>query len=470
MEFKKIPKDNSFNIKKLGTQENTDDLISKKVTPPITNCGIIFAGNITGQSNSGQDSGLFHYDHDNNTYTKIVDSAHPGTNLYTNNWRQSIGWWGNKLYTKSPGAGNSNRIWMYELDIPNFEAHRILTGLPSPNGMVIKPNNNTMGLTSGNGSPYAAIIDIGHGMDMIDKHTILCGSITHYTSLYPHNQWNSLAPAQSLITVDVGTALTSHHMIVSSQYIENNSPFNPPPGSQFVHILKVIDLIHFWENGNVLVSLVNASRNVTEPSILRLFDANGNVLDEASSTGIGPLGLYRHPVTLEVFGSGPGPQSSGGQDYIYPITFNPLNITSVPILNSNFQINDAAYFPCSFPPTWECSGSPNFICSDPGDGSGNYSSLNACQAACGPSTYDCDAMYNCIPVPFSSPTPGAYATLSDCEDYCVPPSWNCDLNTGCHQAPIPGPFGTYSSLQGCIDDCENSIWSCSLVPPTTAIP
>ena len=67
-------------------------------------------------------------------------------------------------------------------------------------------------------------------------------------------------------------------------------------------------------------------------------------------------------------------------------------------------------------PSWDCDPSTG-ICSDPGTGNGQYSSLSACNTACVITpTWDCDGQGNC-----SDPGTGlgAYTSLSSCQMVCI---------------------------------------------------
>jgi hypothetical protein len=81
----------------------------------------------------------------------------------------------------------------------------------------------------------------------------------------------------------------------------------------------------------------------------------------------------------------------------------------------NIVVSDAVVN-CTTPPpvtpSWDCDGQGN--CSDPGDGSGTYSTLAACQTACIVPSWNCD---NCV---CTDPNDGSgtYSTLTACEDVC----------------------------------------------------
>ena len=111
--------------------------------------------------------------------------------------------------------------------------------------------------------------------------------------------------------------------------------------------------------------------------------------------------------------------------------------------------------PCStVSPSWDCT--PGQGCYDPGNGSGFYTSLAACQANCSITpTWDCNPLQGC----FDPQTGlGAYATFTDCDTSCsiVSPSWDC-VNGACID-PNTG-LGQYPSPSACLMD------SCSVMPP-----
>ena len=127
-----------------------------------------------------------------------------------------------------------------------------------------------------------------------------------------------------------------------------------------------------------------------------------------------------------------------------------------------------AYFT---PVSWNCSGSPNWVCTDPGDGSGTYSSLVDCNTACIES-------YNCIPVGVpgnvtylcTDPNDGTgqYSSLVDCSVNCPGESWNCVQVPIISTIPgataptcqsIVGTTGSYTSLTHCEMSCGTS-WDC----------
>ena len=99
--------------------------------------------------------------------------------------------------------------------------------------------------------------------------------------------------------------------------------------------------------------------------------------------------------------------------------------------------------------SWNCvSGN----CVDPNDGSGQYSSLAACQAACVPSTWDCNGC-DCDEVFDGS---GLYTTEKDCINNCgnkANSSIGYGYNAGNCSANLIANFanGGYCSTVGCAD-------------------
>ena len=97
--------------------------------------------------------------------------------------------------------------------------------------------------------------------------------------------------------------------------------------------------------------------------------------------------------------------------------------------------------------SWDCG---LMGCFDPGTGTGQYSSLSACQAAC-----TATPSWDCNPNALGCYDPGTglgqYTTLAACQAACsVSPSWDCGP-TGCYD---PGTgMGTYTSLASCQSAC-----------------
>ena len=123
------------------------------------------------------------------------------------------------------------------------------------------------------------------------------------------------------------------------------------------------------------------------------------------------------------------------------------------------------------PTSWNCSGSPNWDCIDPGDGSGTYSSLADCNTSCVES-YKCMSVGIPGNVTYVCGDPGdgsgAYSSLADCNINCPGESWNCvevPIISTIPGATVPtcqsvvGTTGTYSSLTQCESSCGTS-WVC----------
>jgi len=111
---------------------------------------------------------------------------------------------------------------------------------------------------------------------------------------------------------------------------------------------------------------------------------------------------------------------------------------------------------CTFAPSWDCSGGPNWTCYDPGTGNGAYTSLASCNASCPTPSWDCVNPGNC-----QDPGDGTgfYSSLAACNIGCPPPpSWNC-LGPGNCQDPGTGN-GAYTSLAACNVACPPLSWNC----------
>ena len=98
-------------------------------------------------------------------------------------------------------------------------------------------------------------------------------------------------------------------------------------------------------------------------------------------------------------------------------------------------------------PSWNCV---NGVCINPGNGSGQYLSLSACQTACIPTP----VTYNCVNGTCVNPGDGTgmYGTLAQCQQFCedVYESYDC-LNGVCSD---PGDgSGVYPTLVACNAAC-----------------
>ena len=87
-------------------------------------------------------------------------------------------------------------------------------------------------------------------------------------------------------------------------------------------------------------------------------------------------------------------------------------------------------------PSYNCSGAPNYNCTDPGDGSGTYSVANGNNnplAACN-STCTAPASWNCVGNSCVDPGDGSglYSTLNDCNTACNPIINGCTTPTACN--------------------------------------
>ena len=104
---------------------------------------------------------------------------------------------------------------------------------------------------------------------------------------------------------------------------------------------------------------------------------------------------------------------------------------------------------CPSPPPAESYNCVEGVCTDPGDGTGTYSTLGACEADCG--IIPPAESYNCVEGTCTDPGDGTgtYSTLGACEAVCSPPppiSYNCI--TGNCIDPGDGT-GEYPTLVDC---------------------
>ena len=143
-----------------------------------------------------------------------------------------------------------------------------------------------------------------------------------------------------------------------------------------------------------------------------LRDNNGTVIDDTTLNvvaGQQTITLnFNVPIANDLqLGVSPGAltnlglyRNNAGASYPYDIA-SAINITSSSASTSPydyyyFYYNIEVETPClnTTQATYDCDGQGN--CSDPGNGNGAYSSLNACQTNCIiPVTYDCDGQGNC---------------------------------------------------------------------------
>ena len=124
-------------------------------------------------------------------------------------------------------------------------------------------------------------------------------------------------------------------------------------------------------------------------------------------------------------------------------------------------INSCTSFYCdtiiignSIPASWNCNPTG---CYDPFTGLGQYSTLAACQAACGAPTPSWDCSPNSLLGCYDPGTGlGQYSSLAACQAACVTPtpSWDCGP-IGCYD---PGTgVGQYTTLAACQSICASTV-------------
>ena len=122
--------------------------------------------------------------------------------------------------------------------------------------------------------------------------------------------------------------------------------------------------------------------------------------------------------------------------------------------NGQYSTLSACQVACGVSDSYNCI---NGNCIDPGNGNGQYSTLSACLNVCSiNSSWDCDGNGNCYDPGDGN---GQFSTLNNCQMVCtVPASWDCDGNGNCYD---PGTGnGFYSSLNNCINACSGPSWDC----------
>ena len=194
-----------------------------------------------------------------------------------------------------------------------------------------------------------------------------------------------------------------------------------------------------------------------------LRDANGNVIDDTTHSVVpGPQQLVLNfdcPIGTDLqLGLSAGSNSglyrnNSGPSYPYDIA-GALSITEssagVPGYYY-FYYNIEVVSRCVLPlPSWDCI---NNSCVDPGDGSGQFSSLSSCELSCFAPSWDC-INNSCVDPGDGS---GQFSSLSSCELSCFAPSWDC-INDTCID---PGDgSGQFSSLSSCELSCFAPSWDC----------
>ena len=114
---------------------------------------------------------------------------------------------------------------------------------------------------------------------------------------------------------------------------------------------------------------------------------------------------------------------------------------------------DSIFVGNSIPASWDCNPTG---CYDPGTGLGQYSSLAACQSACGAPTPSWDCSPNSLLGCYDPGTGlGQYSSLAACQAVCgvSTPSWDCGAQ-GCYD---PGNgMGQYTTLAACQAVCVST--------------
>lgn len=258
----------------------------------------------------------------------------------------------------------------------------------------------------------------------------------------------------SLFTKDVPSALRTDITFTDSTNVFPNKPIIPNGQTQNWYSLNY-QLSPFVNSSNSTWNAFNCEKE-------------GGVNNGGDCTPVGGNNHYqKHTVDL----SGPADGGSWGWD----IPDGSGGNTRVILVWAEI----GEYFT---PTSWNCSGSPNWDCIDPGDGSGTYSSLVDCNTACVES-YDCisvgtpgNVTYVCTNpgdgtgqfTPITASLNGYASALLECQDNCPGESWNCvdvPIISNIPGATVPtcqsivGTTGSYTSLTQCESSCGTS-WAC----------
>ena len=115
---------------------------------------------------------------------------------------------------------------------------------------------------------------------------------------------------------------------------------------------------------------------------------------------------------------------------------------------------------CMQPASYTCDSQGN--CYDPGNGTGQFATLQDCVGQCEPDVFVC-TQGSCVQNPTGNyPLTQQFNTLSDCQQNCTPLpniTYNCNNNGNC--IPVQGAGGQYLTMADCQEECEyDGKWSC----------
>ena len=129
--------------------------------------------------------------------------------------------------------------------------------------------------------------------------------------------------------------------------------------------------------------------------------------------------------------------------------------------SGNFQSLEECEANCSsVEPTWDCNN--DYSCVELTDGSGNFQSLEECEANCSSvePTWDCNNDYSCVELTDGS---GNFQSLEECEVNCssVEPTWDCNNDYSCVE--LTDGSGNFQSLEECEANCSSvePTWDCN---------
>ena len=282
----------------------------------------------------GGNGGFFYYDHNTNQNIHLSGASDN---------RDDVAIWGDKLYAKKANSPNPHGAFILtEVIIQEYQINyntcsvTWLRDIPIENhvpGWIGGGNGygggngwNSGGAWTTQGGP----IDTGHGMDMKDANTIICGTVNGPSQwLFPSNFDHFVLEVDISGPTGIATAI-----FPASTTGAGSLPCN----YKAVDVIYLQDYLDHYYNGGFgqyLVSMVRLSGSncPAGDNALRLFSSSGILLDECEH--FGGLGMYRTHPNGDIF-------ITGGVD-IHAVTFGPLAVGPA-IQNTGLgQIRGAAY-------------------------------------------------------------------------------------------------------------------------------
>ena len=213
-----------------------------------------------------------------------------------------------------------------------------------------------------------------------------------------------------------------------------------------------INLEWLWLGGNQLSNL-DLSNNVNL-KWLNAYNTQLSSLDLSNNFLLSSVRVSNNNELLSLDLRNSNNQNLNNLGTLYCPNLTCINVDDENFSNINwtenpFTFDNNHYFSNNC--NWSCV---NNVCVDPMDGSGEYGSLNDCEANCSVAIED---SWNCVNNVCVDPMDGSgiYSSLNDCEANCsvvIEDSWNC-VNDACID-PMDGS-GVFLTLNDCEQVCQN---------------